>query len=86
MRYPTRAYQSDRTSLPLGRSDDRVNKKGPPLKEEQARRARTTKKSTGSLTPVFPYQKSTCMLSFAKRADRTDVGTIQLPFGMNAWL
>jgi hypothetical protein len=28
MRYPTRAYQSDSSSLPLGRSDDRINAKG----------------------------------------------------------
>jgi hypothetical protein len=28
---PTREYQNDSSSLPLGRSDDRVNKKGPPL-------------------------------------------------------
>jgi hypothetical protein len=28
MRYPTREYQSDSSSLPLGRSDDRVKTKG----------------------------------------------------------
>src|ERR1044072_9585882 len=30
MRYQPREYQSDSSSLPLGRSDDRVKTKGPP--------------------------------------------------------
>ena len=31
-------------------------------------------------------QKSNWALIFAKRADSTEVGVIQAPFGMNAWL
>src|SRR5439155_189507 len=47
MRYPTRVYQSDRSSLPLGRSDDCLNTRSPVPSNEGI---------SAALTTVFPYQ------------------------------
>ena len=61
MRYPTREYQSDSSSLLLSRSDDPVSTARAPGWPDRpgARFSRERAKSTedsGSLTTVFPYQ------------------------------
>ena len=65
----TREYQSDSSSLPLGRSADRVKEKRPaPHREERATENTNDETSYWRIDTVFPYQKSNCALIFAYRA------------------
>ena len=78
MRYPTREYQSDSSSLPLGRSDDCVQttpRTRIAYKPGAGLEVLSNNYRIFTLDKVFPYQKSNCAVILKNRADMIDNGS-----------